>query len=317
MSFFKKLTDEFKELKANFEDKPKKEEKKEDKPEKPLESSHADTREGDHGGQPPYGAQHAPYDQHAQAPYGQQPQYGDHSQSQQQYGAPPPSHANPPAQPPLPPGWITQFDQNSQRWYFVEQATGRTQWDPPAFSHGGYAPPPTGPSDAYTSDRGHGGAPGAAGGFYNPQAGYGTSSHDQNAQQYYGDMKKTEEKSEKKAGEKKDEKNNNARNMMLAGAGGLAVGGVAGAMLAHDSDDENSHAAPAAYGGGGYGGGAYNAPPPGPPANDSDAESLHEAQQNYNDAVEAAADSDASSSELEELQEAREELEEEQEDYED
>lgn len=129
--------------------------------------------------------------------------------------------------------------------------------------------------------------------------------------------------------------------------------------LDDDSDDEKHQAAPAAYGGGGGGGygggdpsyggggygggdpgygGGYNAPPPAPPAHDSDAESLHEAQQDYNEAVDAAADSDASSSELEELQEvrrslnrladgvdiltllrvqAREDLEEEQEDYED
>lgn len=85
-----------------------------------------------------------------------------------------------------------------------------------------------------------------------------------------------------------------------------------------DSSDDEHHAAPAAapaaygggYGGGdpsygaGYGGtGGYNAPPPALPANDSDAESLHEAQQDYNEAAEAAADSDASSSELEDLHE--------------
>lgn len=39
----------------------------------------------------------------------------------------------------------------------------------------------------------------------------------------------------------------------------------------------------------------------------SDAESLREAQEDYNEALEAARDSDASSSEEEELEEAREE----------
>lgn len=218
MSFFKKLTEEFKELKANLEDKPKKEKKKEEvKPEKPVEGY------GDQShGQPSNGGQQAPS-------YGQ-PQYDGQPQQQQQYGAPPPSHAGPPGQPPLPPGWITQFDQKSQRWYFVEQATGRTQWDPPAAAHINYAPPPTGPSDPYAGDRGHGEAPGAPGGFYNqyggamPAGGPGGSGRDQNAQQYYGDVKKTEEKSDKKSSDKK--------NMLLAGAGGLALGGVAGAMLA-------------------------------------------------------------------------------------
>lgn len=43
----------------------------------------------------------------------------------------------------------------------------------------------------------------------------------------------------------------------------------------------------------------------------SDRESLREARDNYEEAMEAAADSDASSSDLEELEEAREEYEEE------
>lgn len=249
MSFFKKLTEEFKELKASFDDNPKEEKKKEDvQPEKPVEGSHADTRGSGYGdqshsqpsyggstdqshGPPSYGAPQAPgYGQQAspygQQPYGQQSQYGGQAQPSQHYGAPPPAHSGPPGQPPLPPGWIAQFDQNSQRWYYVEQQTGRTQWDPP--SHGGYAPPPTGPSDAYAGDRGHGAGPGAYNQYGGPVPGgaYGGSSHDQNAQQYYGDMKKTEEKSEK------EKKSSDKKNMLLAGAGGLALGGVAGAMLA-------------------------------------------------------------------------------------
>jgi hypothetical protein len=44
MSFFKKLTDEFKELKANFEDKPKEEKKKEEVVKPAESSSHTDTR---------------------------------------------------------------------------------------------------------------------------------------------------------------------------------------------------------------------------------------------------------------------------------
>jgi WW domain len=31
----------------------------------------------------------------------------------------------------LPPGWVKQWDSTSQQWYSVEQATGRTQWEPP------------------------------------------------------------------------------------------------------------------------------------------------------------------------------------------
>lgn len=231
MSFFKKLTEEFKELKANFADKPKEEEKKEEiRPEKPIESNNADTRQGGYGDQSlgqyshggsgdqshAYGDHQAP--SYGQQPYGQQPQYSGQPQSQQQYGASPSAYSGPPGQPPLPPGWIAQYDQSSQRWYFVEQTTGRTQWDPPSAPYSGYAPPPTGPSDPYAGGRGQNAGPGA----YNQ---YGGSDHDQNAQQYYGDMKQTEEKSEKKASSDK-------KNMLLAGAGGLALGGVAGAVLA-------------------------------------------------------------------------------------
>ncbi|KAI4150138.1 MAG: hypothetical protein L6R39_002333 [Caloplaca ligustica] len=35
-------------------------------------------------------------------------------------------------QPPPPPGWIAQWDHNSQRLYYLEQATGRTQWEFPS-----------------------------------------------------------------------------------------------------------------------------------------------------------------------------------------
>ncbi|SPO26388.1 Protein transport protein SEC24 [Ustilago trichophora] len=43
------------------------------------------------------------------------------------------------AQPPpqLPPGWVTQWDQNAGRQVFVETATGRTSWQPPTAAPGG------------------------------------------------------------------------------------------------------------------------------------------------------------------------------------
>ncbi|EME88789.1 uncharacterized protein MYCFIDRAFT_87575 [Pseudocercospora fijiensis CIRAD86] len=358
MSFFKKLTDEFKELKANFEDKPKEEKNKE---EKKTDSKPADgtqegaTREGGYGG-PGYADQ-------SQHPGYQQPSYGQPPQQYGSYPAPPPQHSAPPGQPPLPPGWMAQFDQNSQKWYYVEQATGRTQWEPPAhqYQQGGYGapPPPQGsyqsgpPPGGYSGERGHG----EAGGFYNqyggamPAQGQSDYQHQQNAQQYYGDAENAEKKGEKKDKDKdkdkKKDKDNGTRNMLLAGAGGLAVGGIAGAMIAHDSDSDDEYrstapapsyaaapataamapAAAAPYASDPYASDPYAASSAGygapygdpamapPPAHDSDADSLREAQQNYNEAVKAAADSDASSSELEELQEAREELEEAREDY--
>lgn len=53
-------------------------------------------------------------------------------QQQQQ----PPSYSDGPDSKPLPPGWISQFDQASKRSYFVNTATGQTQWDL-------YPPPPS------------------------------------------------------------------------------------------------------------------------------------------------------------------------------
>ena len=35
----------------------------------------------------------------------------------------------------LPPGWATQFDQQSQRWFFIDTSTGHTQWEQPSFAN--------------------------------------------------------------------------------------------------------------------------------------------------------------------------------------
>lgn len=39
-----------------------------------------------------------------------------------------------PQGPPAPNGWSQEFDTQTQRWYYIERATGRSQWDPPAIS---------------------------------------------------------------------------------------------------------------------------------------------------------------------------------------
>ncbi|OAL02216.1 hypothetical protein IQ06DRAFT_346806 [Phaeosphaeriaceae sp. SRC1lsM3a] len=44
----------------------------------------------------------------------------------------------------LPPGWFIQWEPNAQKIYYLEQASGRTQWVPPVMSN---APP-----EQYTSD---------------------------------------------------------------------------------------------------------------------------------------------------------------------
>ncbi|KAI9305098.1 hypothetical protein BJ944DRAFT_265806 [Cunninghamella echinulata] len=37
--------------------------------------------------------------------------------------------------PQMPPGWIALWDEQSQRYYYVEQATGKTQWEVPTSSN--------------------------------------------------------------------------------------------------------------------------------------------------------------------------------------
>lgn len=45
---------------------------------------------------------------------------------------PHPPQRHPPSQGPIPPpGWRQEFDTRSQRWYYIDLSTGRSQWDAP------------------------------------------------------------------------------------------------------------------------------------------------------------------------------------------
>lgn len=49
------------------------------------------------------------------------------------YGNPPYQHQPPPPRgPPAPQGWVTEFDQRNQRWFYVDTSTGRGQWEHPS-----------------------------------------------------------------------------------------------------------------------------------------------------------------------------------------
>ncbi|KAI4191158.1 MAG: hypothetical protein L6R41_000295 [Letrouitia leprolyta] len=205
MSFFKKMVDKIEDL-VGDDDK-----KKADNKEEKIEGT----------------KDHTSYDGAAfshQPQYEQQAQYGQ----QQTYGAPPshpPSNAGPPQ---LPPGWISQWDPNSQRYYYLEQATGRTQWDPPQpYNQSGFAPPPMGASGV--AHNSYGGQHGQPSGYYSQE-----TTH--TFQDSHGGVKEVTEKKEKKSGK---------GGMLAAGAGGLAVGAVGGAVLAHemgeDSSDDEHH----------------------------------------------------------------------------
>jgi hypothetical protein len=153
-------------------------------------------------GYPPQGQGYPPqgYPQHQ--PYGQAPTpVGPPAP----YGAPPP----------MPPGWTQQWDQNSQRWFYIEQATGRTQWDPPShLPPGPYAPP-------------------AAGAPYMPQQGYDErglfgNTHGHQGHDYTQSGAATNEAEKKKSG-------HSTAMLAAAGVGGIAAGAFIGHQLGESS----------------------------------------------------------------------------------
>lgn len=136
----------------------------------------------------------------------------------------------------MPPGWHAQFDQNSQRWYYVEQATGRTQWDPPAHMpppQGPFAPPPTGgPGAPYGPGAGHD-ERGLFGNTHNQ--GYAQGGHDPYAHGGHGYEETKGDKKDKKDKKDKD-KGHSTAMLAAAGVGGLA----AGALIGHELGEFNS-----------------------------------------------------------------------------
>ncbi|WQF78245.1 Putative WW domain-containing protein [Colletotrichum destructivum] len=318
MSFFKKLTKEFEELKTSFsDDKPaeKKEEKKDDQQQHTGERNFGDHSQqqqqyGGYGsGAPP---SNYPYPSQAQPQSGPDHGYG----SQPSYAQTPPpapqSAAPPMAAPPVSSGWLVQWDTTNNRWFYVDQSTGRSQWEhpsPPTGPQGGssYAPPPVPPhpsSDtrAFGGDQGHGyGSPapsygGAApygapsyGGSPAPygQAPYGGAPSPYGQPPYgqapYGQDPYAQQGGNNPYGDKDKEKKSNSSGMLLGAAGGLAVGAVGGALIANalnDSDDESKAAAAAApaaqpqYGGYQDPYADSSAPPAVLPPTDADGESV-------------------------------------------
>jgi hypothetical protein len=66
---------------------------------------------------------------YAQMNASQTPQY-NHGQRAQTF------NTMPAQGPPAPKGWSQEFDQQSQRWFYLEHASGRSQWEPPSmFEH--------------------------------------------------------------------------------------------------------------------------------------------------------------------------------------
>ncbi|KAI2618417.1 hypothetical protein GGR54DRAFT_640541 [Hypoxylon sp. NC1633] len=214
------------------------------------------------------------------------------------YSSPPPAsqgpvYSPPPDKPKIPEGWVPQFDQQHQRWYYYEVATGRSQWTAPGYNERGW------------------GSHGESGHSSHDALGYGSSHHDSHGYDSHGDYGTHEEEKKKK----------DHSGLLMGVAGGLAVGAIGGALLADWKDDhereeeEAEHAANRVQSQSQY----YPPQPVYEPAyNDegeyvsaSDRESVASAREDYEEALAEARDSDASSSEEEEVEEAREEYEEE------
>lgn len=134
----------------------------------------------------------------------------DFDLTEQSYGGAPPGpvYSPPRDKPPIPQGWIPQFDQQHQRWYYVEEASGRSQWEAPGFNSGGG-------SDTRGHDPSYGGGGGGPGYGAPPPQQYGG---------YPGSSPYPQQQEKQKSG---------SSGMLLGAAGGIAAGAVGGALLAN------------------------------------------------------------------------------------
>ena len=60
---------------------------------------------------------------------GKSQDYYEHGRSERRSSSP--VYRPPSGLPPLPSGWLPQFDQHHQRWYYVDRATSQSQWEAP------------------------------------------------------------------------------------------------------------------------------------------------------------------------------------------
>ncbi|KAJ5771139.1 uncharacterized protein N7511_003190 [Penicillium nucicola] len=170
---------------------------------------------------PPYQQPYAPYGAPPADPYARPP--SDRPPYERSpYSAPPPG-ARPPQNPPppLPAGWHQEWEPSTRRAFWVEDATGRSQWEMPyaqpaysGYDDGSRSVPPPGPPQ---------------GGYYAPPAGPPPVNYDSRPPGggYYDQQQAAPEK-----------KSSNTGKYLAMGAAGLAVGGLAGAFLEHEHDED-------------------------------------------------------------------------------
>lgn len=131
------------------------------------------------------------------------------------YSAPAPLARPPPGPPPpLPQGWVQEWEPTARHAFYVEQATGRSQWETP-YQQPGYS----GYNDGSRSVP----PPEPQGGYYAPPQGPPPVPYDTRgpSQDYYQQPEP-------------EKKSSNAGKYLAAGAAGLAVGGIGGALIANE-----------------------------------------------------------------------------------
>lgn len=160
----------------------------------------------------------------------------------------------------MPAGWSQQWDPNSQRLYYLEQATGRTQWEVPVDQTDQCGPTASGNGYPFTQgqqyvyqsysqdrsqDQGHVNQSGStvSDNGYPPTSGqqnnYPDQSHQGQLQQPYGYPQPgtvahpgdPNHPTEATPDAQKPKKSGNNTGLLAAGAGGLLLGGVVGAAL--------------------------------------------------------------------------------------
>ncbi|KAJ5633326.1 hypothetical protein N7490_009665 [Penicillium lividum] len=169
---------------------------------------------GDPYARPP--SDRPPYDRPPYQQQYQQPPY-DRPPYDRGYSGPPPGARPPPGPPPpLPPGWHQEWEPNARRAFWVEDATGRPQWEPPF-----------GPGMDYS--RGPPGPPEPQGGYYNAPPGPPPGAYDQRGPGGY-DYQQQQQQPEQKS---------NTGKYIAAGLAGVAIGGLGGAFIEHEIDENN------------------------------------------------------------------------------
>lgn len=132
-----------------------------------------------------------------------------------------------PATPQVPQGWLPLFEPTSQRWAFLDQNSGKVDWNYPTVS--------SYPVASHDGTRGFvdhhvAQSQGYYGGGGHDQYG-GHGGHNQYGGGHYDDGHG--EKKDKDGKEKKDKKKSDNSGMMLGAAAGVGAGVVGGVLLAN------------------------------------------------------------------------------------